>query len=193
MFQSHHFLHPGRIACCSAPNSRPPATKALHTICGNNASIVSSYWWWAYKYPKHVEQTISTIQHSVASSWFSSLRSYYWMVLGCLSIFVLWEMNFWCVTRLVASFNTVPPWPKETWSITWGWTWRIRMGTPWRIDLDYETWAWYTALNCVGRISEVHTFTWVVQHKQRDESVKKITFIVRSQDSADKEVSYVPK
>jgi len=24
--------HPGRITCCSAPNSRPPATKALHTI-----------------------------------------------------------------------------------------------------------------------------------------------------------------
>jgi len=25
-------MRPGRIACCSAPNSRPPATKALHTI-----------------------------------------------------------------------------------------------------------------------------------------------------------------
>jgi len=34
--------HTGQIACCSAPNSRPPATKALHTICGNNTSIVSS-------------------------------------------------------------------------------------------------------------------------------------------------------
>jgi hypothetical protein len=68
---------PGRIACCSAPNSRPPATKALHTICGNNTSIVSSSWWWAYKCPKHVEQIISAINHSVASSWFSSLRLYY--------------------------------------------------------------------------------------------------------------------
>ena len=29
--QSHSFPHPGRIACCSARNSRPPATKALHT------------------------------------------------------------------------------------------------------------------------------------------------------------------
>ena len=72
--QSHNFPHPGRIACCSAPNSRPAATKALHTICGNNTSIVSSSWWWAYKCPKHVEQVISAIKYSVASSWFSSLR-----------------------------------------------------------------------------------------------------------------------
>ena len=40
--QSHNFPHPGRIACCSVPSSRPPATKALHTICGNNTSRVSS-------------------------------------------------------------------------------------------------------------------------------------------------------
>jgi len=32
-------MRPGRIACCSAPNSRPSATKALHTICGNNTSL----------------------------------------------------------------------------------------------------------------------------------------------------------
>jgi len=38
----HNFPHPRHIACCSAPNSRPPATKALHTICGNNTSIVST-------------------------------------------------------------------------------------------------------------------------------------------------------
>ena len=47
--------HPGHIACCTAPNSRPPTTKALHTICGNNTSIVWSSWWWAYKCSKHVE------------------------------------------------------------------------------------------------------------------------------------------
>jgi len=75
--ESHNFPHPGRIACCSAPNSRPPATKALHTICGSNTSIVSSSWWWAYKCPKHVEQIISAIKHSVASGWFSYLRLYY--------------------------------------------------------------------------------------------------------------------
>ena len=69
--QSHNFPHPGHIACCSARNSRPPATKALHTICGNNRSTVSSSWWWTYKCPKHVEQIISAIKHSVASSWFS--------------------------------------------------------------------------------------------------------------------------
>ena len=40
--RSHNFPHPGRIACCSAPNSRPPPNKALHTICGNNTNIVSS-------------------------------------------------------------------------------------------------------------------------------------------------------
>ena len=64
---SSSFPHPERIA----------ATSALHTICGNNTSIVSSSRWWAYKCPKHVEQTISAIKHSVASSWFSSLRLYY--------------------------------------------------------------------------------------------------------------------
>jgi len=73
---SSNFPHPRRITCCSAPNSRPPATKALHTICGNNTSIVSSSWWWAYKCPKHVEQIISAINHPVATSWFSSLRIY---------------------------------------------------------------------------------------------------------------------
>ena len=39
---SSSFPHPGRIACCSVPNSRSPATKALHTACGSNTSIVSS-------------------------------------------------------------------------------------------------------------------------------------------------------
>jgi hypothetical protein len=38
------------------------------------AFTVSSSWWWAYKCSKHVEQIISAIKHSVASSWFSSLR-----------------------------------------------------------------------------------------------------------------------
>ena len=75
--ESQNFPHPGRIACCSVPNRRPPATSALHTKCGNNTSIVSNSWWWAYKCPKHVEQIISAIKHSVASSWFSSLRLYY--------------------------------------------------------------------------------------------------------------------
>ena len=35
----------GRIACCPAPDRRPPATEALHTISGKNTSIVSSSWW----------------------------------------------------------------------------------------------------------------------------------------------------
>jgi len=69
--------HPWHITCCPAPDRRPSATKALHTICGNNTSIVSSSWWWAYKCPKHVQQITSAINHSVASSWFSSLRLYY--------------------------------------------------------------------------------------------------------------------
>ena len=75
--KSHNFPHPGRIACCSTSNSRKPANKALHTICGNNTSIVSSCWWWAYECSKHVEKIISAIKHSVASNWFSSLRLYY--------------------------------------------------------------------------------------------------------------------
>ena len=52
------------------PDRRPPATKALHTICGNTTSIVSNSWGWAYKWPKHVEQIISAINRLVASSWF---------------------------------------------------------------------------------------------------------------------------
>ena len=63
---SSSFRHP----CCPAPDSRPPATKALHTICGNITSIVSSSWWWAYKCPKYIEQIISAINQSVESSWF---------------------------------------------------------------------------------------------------------------------------
>ena len=74
---ANNFPHPGCIACCPAPHRRSPTTKALHTICDNNTSIVSSSWWWAYKCPKHVEQIISAIKHSVASSWFYSLRLYY--------------------------------------------------------------------------------------------------------------------
>jgi len=61
----------------SVPNSRPPATKTLHTICGNTTIIVSSSWWWARKCPKHVELIISAVKHSVASSCVSSLRLYY--------------------------------------------------------------------------------------------------------------------
>ena len=44
---------------------------------GNCVTAVSISWWLAYKCPKHVEQIISAIKHSVASSWFSSLRLYY--------------------------------------------------------------------------------------------------------------------
>ena len=66
--------HPGRVACYPAPDRRRPATKVLHTTCGNNTSIVSSSWWRAYKCPKHVDQITSAINHSVASTWFSSLR-----------------------------------------------------------------------------------------------------------------------
>ena len=43
--------------------------QALRTICGNNTSIASSTWWWAYECPNHVEQITSAINHSVASSW----------------------------------------------------------------------------------------------------------------------------
>ena len=70
---SSSFPHPGRIAYCPASDHRPPATKALHMTCGNNTSIVSSSWWWAYKCSKHVERVISAINQSVSSSWFSSL------------------------------------------------------------------------------------------------------------------------
>ena len=58
---------------CSTADRRLAATKASHTMCGSNTSIVSSSWWRAYKCPKHVEQIISAINHSVASSWFSTL------------------------------------------------------------------------------------------------------------------------
>ena len=73
---SSSFPNPGRIACCPAPDCRPPATKALHTTFGNNTSIVASSWWWAYKCPKYVEKIISAINHSVAPRWFSSVHLY---------------------------------------------------------------------------------------------------------------------
>jgi hypothetical protein len=53
-----------------------PANKALHTTCDNNTSIVSSPWRWAWKCLKHVGQVISAINHSVASTRFSSLCIY---------------------------------------------------------------------------------------------------------------------
>jgi hypothetical protein len=34
--------HPGRTACCPAPDLRPPATKTLHTIGGYSTHIVST-------------------------------------------------------------------------------------------------------------------------------------------------------
>ena len=58
--------------------SRPPATKASHTICGNNTSIVLSSWWWAYKCPKHVEKTIIF--------FFFNWRYNPWWVLACFTI-----------------------------------------------------------------------------------------------------------
>jgi len=70
------FPHSGRVARCPAPERRPPATKALHTICGNNTSIVSSSDD-GHISARNVEQIISAINHSVASSRFSSLRLYY--------------------------------------------------------------------------------------------------------------------
>ena len=36
-----------RAAGCPAPNLKQPATKASHTIGGNNTHTVSSSWWWA--------------------------------------------------------------------------------------------------------------------------------------------------
>ena len=40
--QSSKIPHSGRTACCPTPDLQPPATKALHIICGNNTHIVSS-------------------------------------------------------------------------------------------------------------------------------------------------------
>ena len=68
--ESYNIPHPGRIACCPAPDLQQPATKASHNMGGNNTHIVSRSWWWTQKCPKHVEHIISAINHSVASSWF---------------------------------------------------------------------------------------------------------------------------
>ena len=93
----------GRIAYCSSPNSRPPATKALHTICGNNTDIVSSSWWWAYKCPKHVEQIVNSINHSVASSCFSSLRSctFLWQFLSAYESLVKQEFPKMLLAKVI--------------------------------------------------------------------------------------------
>ena len=50
---------------CLSSSRNNNASKALHTICGNNTSIVSSSWWWAYGCPKHVQQIISAIMHTL--------------------------------------------------------------------------------------------------------------------------------
>ena len=63
-----------REAARAASLIPPPTTETLHTICDNNTSIVTSSWWWACKCPKHVEQIISAINHSVTSRRFSSVR-----------------------------------------------------------------------------------------------------------------------
>ena len=104
---SSSFPHPGRIACCPAPDRRPPATKALHTICGNNTSIVSSSWWWTYKCPKHVEQIISAINHSVASSWFSSIRIQIWIlcIWKYLYVISLATITGLCVSKISYQYN----------------------------------------------------------------------------------------
>ena len=68
--RSSDIPHSERMAGCPPPEFHQPATKASHTIGGNNTHIVSSSWWWAYKCSKHVEHIISAIKHSVASSWF---------------------------------------------------------------------------------------------------------------------------
>ena len=41
---SRNILHPELIAGCPALDLQQPATKALHTIGGNNTHIVSSCW-----------------------------------------------------------------------------------------------------------------------------------------------------
>ena len=96
---SSSFPHPGRIACCPALDRRLPATKALHTICGNNTSRVSSSWWWAYKCPKHVEQIIGAINHSVASSW----------------VFLLYACKTWSVNEVL--LKIVPVICSESWCL----------------------------------------------------------------------------
>jgi len=64
---SSSLSHPGHIACCPTPDRRPPATKALPTICSNNTSTVWSSWWWAYNRADY------KCNKPAASSCFSSL------------------------------------------------------------------------------------------------------------------------
>ena len=116
---------------CSTPNSRLPATKALHTICGNNTSIVSSSWWWAYECPKYVEQIKSAIKHSVASSWFSSLRLY--EMTSSVMLFDMrytysvegriWQAYKWNVLGLQKSHEWTQRRPPRLWLSNWS-TWK---------------------------------------------------------------------
>ena len=71
--------HPSSRTHSLLPCTWPPTTNnqgITHTTHGNNTCIVSCSWRWAYKCPKHVEQITSEINHSVASTWFSSLLIY---------------------------------------------------------------------------------------------------------------------
>ena len=137
----HNFPHPGCIACCSAPNSRPPATKALHTICGNNTSLVSSSWWWAYKCPKHVEQIISGIKQSLASSWFSSLHLWFLMFprMQCLHLqgsrgLKMPKLGEW----MDGQIGWMTQWMHCL--IDWSNDWSIWMGKWIGININFEWW-----------------------------------------------------
>ena len=121
--------HPGRIACCSTPNSRPPATKALHTTCGNNTSVVSSSWWWAYECPKHVEQILIAIKHSVASSSFSSLG------LKCCGIYILAQAIFG-PKRFPYKYPNILN-PSHSFTVTRLWRWN-RQSVPKRRHIKFR-------------------------------------------------------
>ena len=78
---------------------------------GSCSSSFPHPWWWAYKCPKHVEQIVSAINHSVASSWFSSLRT---QVLLCLAML---SGRLW--TDAYEYVALVEWWPTEKPRSTW--------------------------------------------------------------------------
>jgi len=69
---SSSFPHPWHIACCPAPDRRPPATKALHTVRGNNTSTAK---WIEMKHNMYVYFTcICTLSTLFVEHIISSIR-----------------------------------------------------------------------------------------------------------------------
>ena len=79
--KSNSIPHPGRIACCPAPEFSTTNNQELYTTRHTSSIVVGSSWW-VYSCPKYVEQITSSIKHFVASTWSPSHLNLMCMIWG---------------------------------------------------------------------------------------------------------------